>query len=81
MNIFSIVLGTLAIVAFIQKKASTIRKLSVVMEILSITYYAILFTPTNVVIEVIGLISVIIGIIRLDLKSSINNKWGGNNEV
>ena len=68
LNIFSIVLGTLAIVTFMQAKASTIRKLSVVMEILSITYYSILFTPTNIAIEVIGLISAIVGIVRLDIK-------------
>ena len=68
LNIFSIVLGTTAIITFMQTKASTIRKLSVLMEIMSIIYYIILFTPTNVAIEVIGLISAIVGIIRLDLK-------------
>ena len=68
MNIFSIFLGSMAIVTFMQSKASIIRKLSVVMEIFSITYYALLLSPTNVAIEVIGLTSAIVGIIRLDLK-------------
>ena len=69
MNLFSIFLGTLAVVTFMQSKASVIRKLSVVMEIFSIIYYSLLLSPTNVVIEVIGLTSAVIGIIRLDLKN------------
>lgn len=68
LNIYSIVLGSLAVYTFMQKKASTIRKLSVFLEILSITYYTILLSPTNVLIEVIGLTSAVIGIIRLDIK-------------
>lgn len=66
LNIFSIVIGILAIITFMQNKASTIRKLSVSLEILSISYYGLLLSPTNVAIEVIGLISAIIGILRLD---------------
>ena len=64
-------LGTLAVITFMQEKSSTIRKLSVVNEILSITYYALLISPTNIIIEVVGLISAIIGIIRLDIKKKI----------
>ena len=67
-NLFSIFLGILAIVTFMQSKASVIRKLSVALEIWSITYYGLLLSPTNVIIEIIGLISAIIGIIRLDIK-------------
>ena len=67
-NLFSIFLGILAIVTFMQSKASVIRKLSVALEICSITYYGLLLSPTNVIIEIIGLISAIIGIIRLDIK-------------
>ncbi len=66
LNIFSIVIGILAIITFMQNKASTIRKLSVSLEILSISYYGLLLSPTNAAIEVIGLISAIIGILRLD---------------
>ena len=69
-NLYSIMLGTLAVITFMQEKASTIRKLSVVAEILSIIYYSLLLSPTNVVIEVVGLISAIVGIVRLDLKKS-----------
>ena len=67
-NLFSIVLGIMAIITFMQTKSSVIRKLSVVLEIMSITYYGLLLSPTNVIIEIIGLISAIIGIIRLDIK-------------
>ena len=49
-----------------QNEAATIRKLSVFLEVLSITYYSLLLSPTNVAIEVIGLTSAIVGIIRLD---------------
>ena len=73
LNIYSIVLGTAAVYTFMQKKASTIRKLSVCLEILSITYYSILLSPTNVLIEVIGLTSAVVGIIRLDIKKKNNN--------
>jgi len=67
-NLYSILLGTIAVITFMQTKASTIRKMSVVAEILSIIYYSLLLSPTNVAIEVIGLISAIVGIIRLDIK-------------
>lgn len=67
-NLYSIMLGTLAVITFMQEKSSTIRKLSVVNEILSITYYTLLMSPTNIIIEVVGLISAIVGIIRLDIK-------------
>ena len=69
-NLYSIVLGTMAVFTFMQTNAATIRKLSVIMEILSIVYYSLLLSPTNVAIEVIGLISAIVGIIRLDMKKN-----------
>ena len=67
-NIYSILLGAVAVITFMQTKTSTIRKMSVFAEILSIIYYALLLSPINTVIEVIGLTSAIIGIIRLDMK-------------
>ena len=67
-NIFSIVLGILAVITFMQEKPSTIRKFSILPEVLAIVYYILLFSPTNIIIEVVGLISIIIGIIRLDIK-------------
>ena len=67
-NLFSILLGSFFVFTFMQKKASTIRKLSVASEILAVIYYGILLSPTNVIIELFGMISAIVGIIRLDLK-------------
>ena len=72
-NLFSIFLGTFLVITFMQEKSSTIRKLSVMAEILAIIYYAILLSPTNVIIEIIGLISAIVGIIRLDLNKKVAN--------
>ena len=74
-NLYSILLGTMSVFTFMQKKASSIRKLSVINEILSITYFGLLLSPINIVIEFIGLISAVIGIIRLDInkKKKINN--------
>lgn len=66
MNIFSIVIGSVNVYTFLQSKPSTIRKCSIFAEILAITYYGILLSPTNVAIEVVGLVSAIIGMIRLD---------------
>lgn len=70
-NLFSMVIGTFAVFTFMQEKASMIRKLSVISEMLSITYFALLLSPTNVIIEVVGLISAIVGIIRLDLNKKV----------
>ena len=67
-NILSIIVGTFAVITFMQEKASTIRKLSVITEILYIIYYGLLLSPLNVVIEVIGLTSAVVGIIRIDRK-------------
>lgn len=68
-NILSIIVGTFAVITFMQEKPSAIRKLSIVTEILYIIYYGLLLSPLNVVIETVGLTSAVIGIIRLDRKS------------
>ena len=67
-NLYSIVLGTTTVITFMQTKASTIHQFSVVVLTLSIVYYILLLSPMNVVITVTGLISNIIGIIRLDIR-------------
>lgn len=72
-NLYSIILGTVAVITFMQEKSSTIRKLSVVFGTLSVTYYSLLLSPTNVVIEIVGLVSAIVGIIRLDLNKCKDN--------
>lgn len=67
-NLFSIVIGIANILTFVQEKPAAIRKYAVVAEILSVIYFTLLFTPVNIVIESVGLMSAIIGIIRLDIK-------------
>lgn len=70
-NLYSIILGAFTVFTFMQEKSSTIRKCSVIVEVLSITYYGLLYTPVNVVIECVGLISAVVGIIRLDIKRDV----------
>ncbi len=72
LNILSIMTGTIAVITFMQRNASTIRKFSVIFELLLITYFALLLSPINVITEILGLTSVIVGIIRLDIKKKGN---------
>lgn len=76
LNIYSMVLGSVNVYTFLQSTPKRIRYCSVVAEILAIVYYSILFTPINISIEAFGLISAIVGIIRLDIK-----KHNPNNEI
>ena len=73
LNILSMVIGITAVITFMQKNAAIIRKLSVLFELLLITYFALLLSPINVIMEILGLTSVIVGIIRLDIKKKGNN--------
>lgn len=67
-NIFSITLGAINVIAFLQTKAARIRKISVIAEIIAVTYFSLLLSPINIVIEVVGLSSAIVGVIRLDIR-------------
>ncbi len=69
LNLLSILVGTLNVVTFMQERAATIRKLSVISELAAITYYTLLVSPINTAIEILGFASAIIGIIRLDRKA------------
>lgn len=73
LNILSMIIGITAVITFMQKNAAIIRKLSVLFELLLITYFALLLSPINVIMEILGLTSVIVGIIRLDIKKKGNN--------
>ena len=77
-NLYSIVLGAFNVFTFLQPTAKRIRYCSVVSEVLAITYYSLLFTPINIVIEVFGITSAIVGIIRLDIKKKDNGVEGEN---
>ena len=41
---------------------------------MSIIYYSLLKTPTNIIIEVVGLVSAIVGIVRLDYNKKKEDK-------
>ncbi len=67
-NIFSIIVGTMNVVTFMQDDAKSIRKFSIISGTLATTYCFLIFAPVNAIIELFGLVSAIVGIIRLDRK-------------
>ncbi|MDE6141994.1 MAG: YgjV family protein [Bacilli bacterium] len=67
-NIFSIVVGTMNVVTFMQENAKLIRKFSVVSGTFATIYCLLIYSPINALIELFGLVSAIVGIIRLDVK-------------
>lgn len=71
LNLLSILMGSLQVYTFMQESAEKIRKYSVVTEIIAIIYFTLLASPTNIVIEIVSLISAIIGIRRLDRKKNL----------
>ena len=72
-NILSIILGMLCLLTYIQRYPDKIRKFGFAAHVMGIIYYIILLSPMNITIEVFGLISVIIGILRLDLVKFDSN--------
>ena len=69
-NIFSIVVGTMNVVTFMQENAKLIRKFSMISGTLATIYCLLIYSPINALIELFGLVSAIIGIIRLDIKKN-----------
>ena len=67
-NLFSIFIGCLLVVTFMQERPNIIRILTVIVDIISIVYYILLISPINLVIEVVSLVAAVVGIIRLDIK-------------
>ena len=71
LNILSITIGIGFIVAFMQTKPKNLRAIIVGVRLVAIVYWGLLLAPINASIEVIGLISTIVGIVRFDLKREI----------
>ncbi len=67
-NIFSIAVGTMNVVTFMQENAKLIRKFSLISGSLATIYCLLIYSPINALIELFGLASAIVGIIRLDIK-------------
>ena len=68
-TILSILIGSTLIITYIQKDAYTIRTMVCGVSIVSAIYYTLIQSPLNAIIDLIGFMSSIIGIFRLDLKS------------
>lgn len=67
-SILSMIVGTGLIIAFMQKKASVIRIITVIMCSISTTLYVIINSPISALMDFTSLASAFIGIIRIDLK-------------
>lgn len=65
-NLYSMILGALFVLTYLQPTSSRIRYASIVPETAAVVYYSLLFAPMNIAIEAVGLISAIVGIFRLD---------------
>lgn len=65
-NLYSMILGALFVLTYLQPTSSRIRYASIVPETAAVVYYSLLFAPMNIAIEAVGLISAIVGIFRID---------------
>lgn len=65
-NLLSIFLGLMLIYTFMQVKPAKIRIWSIISGVVAIVYFCLLFSPINIIIEYVGVISALVGIIRLD---------------
>ena len=72
LNIFSIVVGSLLVITFLQDSAKSIRIFTVIAEALAVVYYGLMLSPLNVGFEAFSLVSALVGIIRLDIKHKPN---------
>lgn len=77
-NIFSIVTGAFNVITFMQNSSKRVRIFSVIAEILLIVYFSLLLSPINITIEVVSLISAVVGIIRLDIKKKTETEVNEN---
>ena len=78
-NLYSMILGALFVLTYLQPTSSRIRYASIVPETAAVVYYSLLFAPMNIAIEAVGLISAIVGIFRLDKPKKLEKEL--NEEV
>ncbi|MBQ5810386.1 MAG: YgjV family protein [Clostridia bacterium] len=67
-NFMPVVAITLATISFRAKTAATVRRLGLLSSPLWLTYNIINFTLGGIICEIFNLISIIVGMIRLDIK-------------
>lgn len=75
LNIFSIIVGSLLVITFLQNTAKSIRIFTVIAEVLAVVYYGLMLSPINVAFEAFSLVAALVGIIRLDVN---HNKKDAN---
>ncbi len=68
LNIFSMLVGGGLIIAFFQKDPKLIRILGFILSLLGAVYYGLLFSPINIIVDIVAAISALVGIIRFDVK-------------
>ena len=73
-NLYSMILGALFVLTYLQPTSSRIRYASIVPETAAVVYYSLLFAPMNIAIEAVGLISAIVGIFRLDKPEKLEKE-------
>lgn len=69
LSILSIVDGFIFLIAFIQTKPVNVRRICVIGSLSSITFFILIFSPVNVVINLMVLISSIMGLVKIDKQS------------
>ena len=74
-NLYSMILGALFVLTYLQPTSSRIRYASIVPETAAVVYYSLLFAPMNIAIEAVGLISAIVGIFRLDKPEKLEKEF------
>lgn len=70
-NLLSIIIAGTLIITYIQRDAKTIRTMVCGVSIVSAIYYTLIQSPMNAIIDLIGFMSSIVGIFRIDMKSSV----------
>jgi len=68
LNAISIIIGIGFIISFMQEAPRNMRLTIIWFRIIALVYFIILLAPINAVMETLGLVATIVGIIRLDLK-------------
>jgi len=73
-NLYSMILGALFVLTYLQPTSARIRYASIVPEAGAVVYYSLLFAPMNIAIEAVGLISAIVGIFRIDRPEALDRE-------
>lgn len=70
LSLLSMAVGLAFLIAFIQSDPQKVRWISIVAAALSIVFYALIFAPVNMIINISVLISSIVGLVRFGKKKA-----------